>query len=59
MSAHFRRLHPYTCQRLVQLLCVLNKRRVRVVQQLKSSDLEGTAKSYYTDMYTDGCLMLT
>ena len=30
-----------------------------MVQQLKSSDLEGSAKSYYTDMYTDGCLMLT
>merc|ERR1712071_415822 len=37
MAAYFRRLHPYTCQRLVTLLCVLNKRRNRVVTELKSS----------------------
>ncbi|XP_046451728.1 dymeclin-like isoform X1 [Daphnia pulex] len=40
MAAHFRRLHPYTCQRLVSLLCTLNKRRIRVVQQIKS-DVKG------------------
>lgn len=37
MAAYFRRLHPYTCQRLVTLLCVLNKRRTRVLTELKSS----------------------
>nr|CAH0110481.1 unnamed protein product [Daphnia galeata] len=42
MAAHFRRLHPYTCQRLVSLLCTLNKRRTRVVQQIKS-DAKGDA----------------
>lgn len=40
MAAHFRRLHPYTCQRLVSLLCTLNKRRIRVVQQIKT-DVKG------------------
>jgi len=50
MAAYFRRLHPYTCQRLVTLLCVLNKRRTRVLTELKSSttvaidDLEGKSK---------------
>lgn len=44
MAAYFRRLHPYTCERLVSLLCTLNKRRIRVVQQLKSSDVEGTSR---------------
>ena len=36
MAAHFRRLHPYACQRLVSLLCVLNKRRTRAAQQLRT-----------------------
>ncbi|XP_059351282.1 dymeclin-like isoform X2 [Daphnia carinata] len=44
MAAYFRRLHPYTCERLVSLLCTLNKRRIRVVQQLKSSDVEGASR---------------
>merc|ERR1712071_619890 len=50
MAAYFRRLHPYTCQRLVTLLCVLNKRRTRVLTELKSSttvaidDLDGKSK---------------
>lgn len=37
MAAHFRRLHSYVCERLLSLLCVLNKRRLRLIQQLKSA----------------------
>jgi len=39
MAAHFRRLHSYVCQRLISLLCVLNKRRIRIVQQLKQTSI--------------------
>lgn len=46
MAAYFRRLHPYTCQRLVSLLCVLNKRRTRAVQQIKTSDFKDGTKYF-------------
>ena len=50
MAAHFRRLHSYVCQRLISLLCVLNKRRIRIVQQLKQTSIpvEG---SFISSMY--------